>query len=84
MRFAADNNVFCILCFQTGLRVSLDSHSFSEQAQWDKKCESCGEDREGENTPSKGAKDKHKYGDHILYLATSLQIIVLEHINACF
>lgn len=78
---AVDNDVVCILCFQTGLRVSVDSQSLSEQAQWDKECESCREDREGENTPSRGAKDKRKYGDDTLYLATSLQINELGHIQ---
>lgn len=45
---------------KTGLSVPIDSHSFSEQAQWDKECESCGEDREGENTLNRRVKDKRK------------------------
>lgn len=60
--FSSADKFLYFVCFQTVLRVSLDSHSFSDQTQWDKECESCGEDREGENTPSRGVKDKRKYG----------------------
>lgn len=60
--FCSENNVLHIVCFQTGLSVSIDNRSFSEQPQWNKECESCGEDREGENTSNRGVKDKRKYG----------------------
>lgn len=56
------NIVLCFLCFQTGLSISMVSQSFSEQAQWDKECESCGEGSEGENTANRAVKDKRKYG----------------------